>query len=223
MARSESAFETDDFAGAVVSAFKLIDKSWDAFKLNWVTFVVLLLIPMALAWAAIFGIVAALAGDSLFTTLLAVLIGAVIVVVACLLAPMLVATQLASARGKKLDVQGAFDKAKAVIFPFIGLAIVAAVAIAVGLVLLIVPGVLIAFFLTFAAYVLVDKKVGIVAAIKGSFELVKENWQWVIALILVNIVISAVAYVPIVGWIASVVLTIAYLCLPAIIYNKISK
>jgi uncharacterized membrane protein len=135
----------------------------------------------------------------------------------------MVVTQIESAKGKKIDINQVIEKSKPLVLPYIGLAIVLAVLITLGFVLLIIPGLLAIFFFTLSVYILVDKKVGIFDAIKQSYELTKANWEWVLALFIVQIAVSIVSYLPLIGWLISIVLSVVYFCLPAIIYLKIAK
>jgi len=214
---------SNDFGEIIVSAFKMVTDSWEAFKLNWVTFLILLLIPMLLVWAVVFAMFAAFSSGSTASYLIAFFIGVVVFIVACILAPATIVTQLASAKGKAVEFSEVFEKSKSVVVPFIGLALLSALVIGVGLILFIVPGLIAAFFLVFSSYILVDKKLGIIESMKASYELVKANWEWVVALLLVQLAVSVVSYIPLVGWIAGLALTVAYFCLPALVYLKITK
>jgi len=216
--------DSNDIVQVVIAAFKMIQKSWAAFKINLPAFVFLMILPLFGALLAAIGFVGLIAGDSsLISILLAVTIFTAIVIIALILAPAVVYLQLQSAKGKEVHFVTAFKQSASLVLPFAGLIILSAIAISIGLVLLVIPGILAAFFLSMSAYILVDKRLGIIESMKASYELTKANWQWIIAIITVQIAISAVQYVPLVGWIANIALSIAYFCLPAIIYLKISK
>jgi uncharacterized membrane protein len=105
---------------------------------------------------------------------------------------------------------------------FIGLGLLSAIVIIFGLILFVVPGVLAIFFLSFAPYILVDKNTGVIDAMKGSYELVKEYWKVTLGLLVVNFVIQIPSYVPVVGQLISLALGIGYFCLGAIVYVNIA-
>jgi uncharacterized membrane protein len=76
------------------------------------------------------------------------------------------------------------------------------------------------FFLSLVPFIIVNEKLNAVDAIKRSFALTKLNWQWVLAYSLVGIVGSLFAIIPTLGAFLSLVFSIVYLCLPAIIYTQ---
>lgn len=214
----------DDFITIVVNAFKLINESWEALKLNLVTFIVLALVPAILFAAAIPFLLLPAITDGGSASMVVMVIGLIaLFIVGCIFLPAITITQIESARGKAIDFSAVFEKSKSLVLPFIGLALLAGLAIGIGFLFFVIPGLILAFFLTFSAYILVDKKLGVIDSMKASFELVKANWQWVIALFIVQFAISLVSYFPLVGWLAGIVLSVAYFCLPAIVYVKISK
>jgi hypothetical protein len=216
--------KSDDFVSIVVKAFKLINESWEALKLNLVTFIVLALVPAVLFAAAIPFLLLPAITNGGTGSIIIMLIGLLaLFVVGCIFLPAITITQIESAKGNTIDFAAVFEKSKPLVLPFIGLALLSVLAIGVGLVLFIIPGLVLAFFLTFSAFILVDKKLGIIESMKASFELVKVNWEWVVALFAVQFAISLVSYFPIVGWLAGIVLSVAYFCLPAIVYIKINK
>ena len=132
-------------------------------------------------------------------------------------------TQLYSAKGKKISVGEAVHKGFPLFLRFLGLIILVVLAVCIGTVLLIIPGILAAFFFSMSTYIMFDKNTGVIEAMKRSYQLVKSNWLFVLALFMINIVVSLVSYIPFIGWITGLILSIAYFCLPAIVYNKISK
>jgi Uncharacterised protein family (UPF0259) len=215
-----------DFFEVTGTVFKMINESWEAFKLNVWTFVFLMLIPAILFAIAIPFIVLPFVTGSDAGTAIAALLAVVVVLllfaIAVMFLPAFTITQLASVRGRQLTIGDAFNQSKPFALRFIGLILLSVLIVGVGLILFIIPGLLAIFFLSLSAYILVDKNVGVVDALKGSYELVKEYWKPVLGLYIVNIVISIPQYVPIIGWIVSLALTVAYLCLGAVIFNKIA-
>lgn len=226
MASSKYKPDEKDFFDLTGYTFSLIGESWKALKLNITTFLLVALIPLL-----IIGLALSLALVSLFANhntqaidILAVsLIFAAVLVVACVFLPAMTLTQLASARGKKLNFNRAYNEGRPFFLRYIGLIILTILSVIIGFVLLIIPGILAAFFLSMSTYIMIDKNTGIVEAMKKSYELVKHNWLAVLALFIVNMAVSISSHLPLIGWAAGLVLGIAYFCLPAIVYLRISK
>lgn len=223
--------QEDDFFTVVGNAFQLIKQSWEAFKLNAWTFIALMLAPAVLAMILFFplvfgGMVASGGGDDsgllagvggIFMLLLFVLFFVLVV----MLGVASVVTQLASVRGNKITVGEAFNLSKPLFVPVVVLAILSSLVIFAGLILLIIPGLLAMFFLMAAPFYVVDKKMGASDAMKASYELIKANWKVAAAFVVVNIVISIPSYVPVIGSLISTALSIAYFCLPAILWTRL--
>lgn len=62
------------------------------------------------------------------------------------------------------------------IVPFFGTLILGMVATVLGIICLVIPGIIIAIRLCFSCYIVIDKKCGIVDALKLSSQLVKGSW-----------------------------------------------
>lgn len=223
-----------DFFDVTGTVFKYIKESWEAFKLNWAVFVgaVLAIIGAAilgtLLATAIFGTTVVTTSGELdsasFTSAIAVFLFTMLVVavLVVIIAPLLITAQLASVRGKKHTFGEFFTKSKSKIFGFLGLAILSSLAIGLGLIFLIIPGLVIAFFLSFAPYIYIDKNIGVVDSMKASYELVKEFWKVTAGLVIVNAAISILGSLTVIGQLASFALSIAYFCLGAVVYVKIA-
>ncbi len=218
-----------DFFDTLGTLFKAITPSMEALKLNIWTFVLLAVVPGAILMLAFFFALIPLmaAGNGSDTVagigLVFVFAIALLALIAALVfAPAMVQTQIASVKGQKVEFGEAFNKAKPYVLRFIGLGLLAGLAIIVGLLLFVIPGLLAIFFFSYAGYVLVDKNVGVVDSLKASYELAKEYWKVTAGLFIVNAAISAVGYFPVIGGLASLVLTIAYFCLGAMVYLAIA-
>lgn len=230
MAQTKSTPQSQDFFTLLGDTFKLIKESWEALLLNIVTFLVIGLIPMALFAVSIIFFMGS-AFSSAFNSNLgvgisltfAILLLIVALVISVLLMPSIFITQLASVRGKKIEIKDAFKQGLPKILPMLGLAILSGLAVIVGLIFLIIPGLIIGFFLSMSMYILIDKNTGVIESMKQSYELIKVNWMPVLALFIVNLAISIVSNFPAIGGIANLVLSVAYFCLPAIIYIRIAK
>jgi uncharacterized membrane protein len=98
---------------------------------------------------------------------------------------------LAVAKGGDIDTQGLFSDLH-VFLPYLILSILTSIAVGVGMVLLIVPGIYLALAFAVAPYALVDKNLKCVPALKASMELTTgHKWHllgFIIVLIAINIV-----------------------------------
>jgi uncharacterized membrane protein len=134
----------------------------------------------------------------------------------------LVITQIASVKGQKVEFKEAFNKGIPFVLRFIGLGLLSAVVVILGFILFIIPGLLAIFFLSFAPFILVDKNTGVIDAMKASYEMVKEYWKVTLGLLVVNFAIGLPSYVPVIGQLISLALTIGYFCLSALVYVNIA-
>ena len=94
--------------------------------------------------------------------------------------------------GHKFDIVAAFKKLN--IVNVIVTSLVVAVLTAIGFVLLIIPGIIVAFLTLFAVYFVVDKDTNAIDSIKGSLNLVKDNVGNTIVLILLSILVMIVGF-----------------------------
>ena len=214
-----------DAIEVIGSVFKNIKESWQAVQLNLTTFVILALVPAVLAiLVMIVALIPAISGTDAGTAsaiFLAVIGLFVVFVIALIIAPAITLTQLDSVVGKKREAKDAFEDGKKFVLRYIALGILCAIVITIGLILFIVPGILAIFFLSLAPYILIDKNLSAIDAMKHSYELTQEYWKPVLGLVIVNIAVSAVGSFPLVGWIVSLVLTVAYFCLAPYVYSVI--
>jgi hypothetical protein len=223
MAKAQNLPVENDFFTILGYVFSLIKDSWEALKLNFLTLIFLVIIPTAIALigvSTIAGIFVA-NGFKVYTILIGVLLSIILLVILALFAPAITITQLVSAKGQKINFKDAFKKSLKIFWPFIGLTILVGLSVIVGLVLLIIPGLLAAFFFSLSIYILIDKNTAVKQAMRQSYHLVKANWKYVLALYVVNLVVSFVGRIPLIGSLISAVLSIVYFCLPAIVYLKI--
>lgn len=101
--------------------------------------------------------------------------------------------------------------------------ILMALAIVVGLFLLIVPGVILLWRLYLVPYILVDQKTDISEAFARSWEMTRGYGAAIYSIILVTILLSLTKIVPVIGSLAAFVLTSAYIAAPAIRYSEINR
>lgn len=105
----------------------------------------------------------------------------------------------------------------------IGGIILSGLAIVIGLILLIVPGILLIWKLFFVPYVLVDQKTSIDEAFKRSWDMTKGRFTAVYGVILVTILLSITGILPIIGSLVTFLLTSAYTLAPALRYQELKK
>jgi len=213
-------------ADALPSAFSLFKPSWEAFKLNWLTLVSLYLLPVVLFLVGAIATGASLevSGTSATTNdfsggVLIVLL--LTVLVSLLVYPAMTHTQLQSVRGQKVSFGQALGVGKKFILRTIGLAIVAGVLIVLGFIALIVPGLILITKFFFSYYVMIDQDLGVVEALKTSSGLVKGRAMAVWGLVGVSILINLPSFIPIIGSIVALVLTLMYFCAPALRYDQL--
>lgn len=231
-----------DFFEKVGYVFSIIKPSWEAFKLNWSTFVILWVLPVLLILLLIpLFILPALSDSTAWSaaTGLLAFIGVLLAIfVALLLWPAMTYTQLASVKQQKVAVDQALKESKDVILQFIlaGLLFVLIVVtpllvsimltiVLIGLLLLpfaIAWAIVAPFFLILVPFLIINKRIGAIDAIKNSFELAKKYWQWVLAVYVVlfalNIGVNLVSWIPILGFVVAVGVGVAYFCMPAYVY-----
>jgi hypothetical protein len=215
-----------DFIDLLTDTFKLIGESWKALLLNFWTLLLVIVVPIFVFLLAIpFAFVPLIVEGNgrVLTIVLAVAAFIAAIFLACLFFPAVTIIQLESVRGNKVTFKDVFAKSKKLALPYLGLAILVGLTVLIGIVFLIIPGLIAAFLLSMSMFILVDKNQGVIESYKQSIYLVKNNILVVLALFVVNMGVSAVSYIPAIGGIISLVLSIAYLFLPAIVYLKIAK
>jgi hypothetical protein len=218
--------QEQDFFGITGDVFRLWRPCWEVLRLNLPVFAFIALVPLVLFVLILALVIMPWLMTSSFTLIniiSAAFLGLLLLAAGVLLWPAMIITQIDSAKNKKVDFSQAVKQAVKVALPFLGLTILIGLITLLGFVLLLIPGFLAIFFLCMAPYIYIDKKVGVVAAIKQSYKLVKANWRLVFAVFIVNFAISFVSIVPFFGSIANIVLTIIYFCLPALIYMQIRR
>lgn len=105
----------------------------------------------------------------------------------------------------------------------LGSLIVIGLAIVVGLLLLIVPGVIMLWRLYFTQFILIDQKVGIEEALRRSWRMTKPYAWPIYSIVLVTLLLSLTNLVPIFGGLIAFGLTTAYSVAAALRYHEIKK
>lgn len=112
------------------------------------------------------------------------------IVISLILAPMQTKTFLDSARGTKTTLAQVFEVGKKQAFNMLLLSLMTAIAIIVGLILLVIPGIIVAIKLWLAPYYLIDKGLSPTEAMKASWAATKGNTGKVWGIIGVGIVFA---------------------------------
>ena len=150
-----------DFFDTTGVLFKALKDSFEALKLNVMTFLGLIVVPLALFIIAVpFVFLPLVTGTKtglLATGILAFVVFTAIIVVSLVFLPAIIQTQIASVKGQKVSFEEAFNRGLPFVWRFILLGVLSTLVVAVGLILLVIPGLLAIFFLSFAPYILVDK------------------------------------------------------------------
>jgi hypothetical protein len=229
-----------DFIERTGYTFSLIGKTWQAFKLNWSTFVLLFIIPtvLSLLWISIF-LAPYMFGSadkemSVIVSILGFVVIILLLMVFLIINPALIITQLESVKGKKISVSEALNQSKKFVLRYLGIGILLALIAYAPLVfsfltMIILVGFIIFPFavawavvvyaaLLFAPYVLISQDKDIKTTLDTTFSLLKSEWKWVFAIFIVMFVINLVSVVWFIGWIIAIGLGVAYYCLPAYIF-----
>jgi hypothetical protein len=129
---------------------------------------------------------------------------------------------LASARHKKIDLQAAFAVVPPLFWKMLFLNLLVMAAVIAGLILLIVPGIIIALRLTLAPYYLVDQGLGIMESFKASWHATKGHMGklWGILGVVILMVLPVVT---IIGILATVYLLFMYGAVGALLYLHLAK
>lgn len=113
--------------------------------------------------------------------------------------------------------------------------VLAMVAVGIGMLLLVLPGLVAAFFLVFTLPAVLLDGAGAVEAIKRSIAVVKDNVGaaaglvvgWIVVAVIVGIASKILAFVPVIGWLASGVLfgaAVAYMSIVAVrVYQALPR
>ena len=246
MSQAKSTKEMDVFE-KMGYAFSKIDESWEALKFNFLTFLGIIAVPILATLVALpiflLPFVSSVNNNGevgVFVSLLTFVFSIVLAIVWLLVTPALVATQLASVKKQKISITEAFELSKHFIVRYVVIGLLVGLAVTIpimasvlfmivliGFILLplaIIWAIAVWFFMLLAPYILMSKDLSITETLKASYEISKQNWQWVLSIAVVYFGVQAASIVPFIGWIASFILMIAYACLPAYIYvNHIAE
>lgn len=210
-------------------AFALVKPSWKAFQVNFETFVWQIFLPTAIAGLVVLSFVfagfvyAAIDEVNILPFILPTLLMVAGVVVGVAVVSSIVVTELHSSRGQHVGFRQALREVHGHIWRLVGLFILTSIIVGIGMILFIVPGLFFMQRLLIAPYYLVDQKLGVFESMRRSWRDGKHEkfsgalWGVVGVIMLINII----SWIPFVGWLISLVMTIVYLCAPAIRYTQI--
>lgn len=188
---------------------------WDTFKKN-VSFFIMLVLALFLANIVVSFVFGTIFGEDS----VAGFIGQVISIILSMLVSIgAMKITLDFVDGKKGDLKDLYLQYPLAL-KYIGVSILQGLIVLAGFILLIIPGIYLSVKLSFASYVVVDKKAGPVDAIKASYNMTKGNWWNLAFLGIVSVLITiAGALALLVGlFVAIPVVMLAY----AYVYRKLS-
>lgn len=127
---------------------------------------------------------------------------------------MTISLSVKASQGKSPQFSELATDGKKYMLRILGLSILTVIIVAIGFILLILPGIIAIKRLIYAPYMLVNENLGVTAALKRSNELSKTHsdrtWALIGLAILVAIITGVLTVIPVFGVIASMVLSIAW-------------
>lgn len=218
-------------SGYESNPFKLFSPSWAAVKLNlgtWIiTWLVTSVIIVVLASIPLIALTAASRDDSGSGLLLAGVAWLVTLVVGLLVysrfAGLIVNLMVQSVRGTKLSFKQALDAGKPYGWKLIGFFILYSIAVTIGYIFFVIPGIIFMIWFSMGAFVIVDEKRGVIEAFSRSKELVKGRFWEIFGVIGVMQIVSILAIIPLLGWIAALALSVAYAAATAVRYVQLKE
>lgn len=205
----------------VPSAFSLFKPSWEGLKLNLLELIVIYAVPSAIL-ALLFLVGASMASSSGSGAVVLIGLGVLAALVyATLLGPAIIHIQLKSARMEKATYESAWATSKKFWWRFLLLSIAVGFVIAIGLLLLIVPGIIFIRRYFLSQYALIDQDLDVGDSMRASNELSRGRSMAVFGILGVDILIGIPSFIPIIGQIITFLLQIGYFCAPAIRYQQL--
>lgn len=224
---------------------EILQEAWDLFSKNISMFIVIVLIgiglyliPTAIGWfsGAAFlstGSMLAMSGDSgvsMFS--LGSMVGTLgLFMFVIILVTVFISTLYLSATNyavynvvsdKKVQAWDNFKQGLKKFWIFLGMTVVVGIIVGIGFILLVIPGIVAAFFLSFSFYLLVVENLTIGKALSRSFEIVKANWLLVMVMMLIIMAISMVlSWIPFVNFVVSPLVALFSTLVLAVIYKRV--
>lgn len=187
--------------GRVKGGFKLLTESWGVYKDNWKKFVLIVLIGFVgvLVGALIIGGFVILTNTMLVGSKAALLsiifsaLGMCVIFASYIFSWVVLLVQV---KNPGDDLKLSMRKALSLFWVMLLLLIINALVVIFGYIFLIVPGIILAMYLTFSPFILVNDGKGLLASFSESFSLVHGFWFTIFARMLVFGVFSFIVYIP---------------------------
>lgn len=128
-----------------------------------------------------------------------------------------------TAKGKKPRLDDLWIYVRKYWWKLFAMSVLVALMTVGGLILLIIPGLIVIRRYFLAPYVLVDKDVSILEAMRRSAAMSKPHAGHIWSIIGVSALLSLPSIIPIIGWAISFILTILYSVAPALRYQELKK
>jgi hypothetical protein len=226
-ASSMPAATTSQVSRYISNPLGLIKPGWQVFKLSWKTLTLALLFAVGvIALAVVIGITfgVALRGTAASLGVVAVFVlGAAAVILALMSYPVYLLAVLKGARGERIGFKSAFAQARPYLIRLLGLAILQGLVALAGFVLFIIPGFIFTAWFSTAPFVMLEENLGIIDAMKRSKQLVHGHMWEMLALMSIQQSFTLLGLIPLVGSIASLLLTLAYIGAPAVRYVQLKE
>jgi hypothetical protein len=130
---------------------------------------------------------------------------------------------LDSTENRALDFRDLWQTVKKIGWRLVGLYLLVALYVVIGLILLIIPGLIMIRRYYLAPYAMIDRNCGIKEAMERSAAMSKPYSGSIWGIIGVMILISLVGIVPLIGWLASLILGMLYVVAPALRYQQLKR
>lgn len=195
----------------------LIMPSWRALWCNvkaWLIMLAIVAVPALLAGLMLYG----LKGEMALMGPIAVAGIAILSLFFIRLLPMAIALELSGAKGQKLSFRESYEATKGKTLRMFILLFYVGVITLLGMILLIIPGVLIATWYAMAPYAMIEENLGIKDSLNRSKDLAKGRFFDIAGVVFFTSAVSILGLIPAVGFVPVIVLTIMYLAAPAIRY-----
>lgn len=171
---------------------------WQGFKNNiatWIISLIVMIVILVVVGAVFWAATGAVAKSQVAAIVMMIVSQLVQSVVGVFLAMGLITIALKSARGESASVGDLFANGGKIIKGFL-VQLVSTVLIAIGTVLLIVPGVIIAIGLMFSLFYIVDKDMGVFEALGASWNATKGSRLTLFLFLLLAILLAIVGSIP---------------------------
>ena len=214
--------QTNQTVHELPGAFDLLKPSWNAVKLNLITLIEFIIIPILIS--LISGIVLYQHSSATSTVFngTSIVIDLFTVVVSLMFGPGLTYTLICGAKGRSIDFWPAFRVGLKFFWRYLGVSICTGFLILIGFICLIVPGIYMLRRYFLAQYFMMDRNLGVFAAMRASKDESKLFTGPVLRVVCVQALFGLMLAIPVLGWIAGAILSVMYYNAPAIRYEQIT-